>query len=306
MIEISIETNLGGEMKKLLKRGFYFAIFGLVLLLFNSCGLNTSYSPSNKIEMVENCNYNEIRNKVEIVFAESGESLQKYGYQGIYKIPDFGNSISYNKLVGKKGKVLELVTDRIGISFYKILLENCEIVYAHKMGKRTEIEIDGTYAISELDESKKLISKNIWISQNEWNNRKQRLITEDKNIYYPIDHLEQVKVVDVFTKQIGHSYGSKQFFLKVQKASGEIGYLGYNDENFYENNPIDKAWDKDIISLIKAQRIIIGMTKEQILLSWGKPDKINRTVGSWGVHEQWIYGDKYLYLENDKLTSFQD
>jgi hypothetical protein len=53
-------------------------------------------------------------------------------------------------------------------------------------------------------------------------------------------------------------------------------------------------------------QIKIGMTKDMIIDSWGKPEEINRTVGSWGVHEQWIYGSTYLYVENDKLTSFQD
>lgn len=53
--------------------------------------------------------------------------------------------------------------------------------------------------------------------------------------------------------------------------------------------------------------IWIGMTEEMILDSMGKPEDKNRTVGSWGVHEQWIYnGDTYLYIENGKLTSWQD
>ena len=42
------------------------------------------------------------------------------------------------------------------------------------------------------------------------------------------------------------------------------------------------------------------------LISLGKPDDINRTVGSWGVNEQWVYGRNYYYFENGKLTSYQD
>ena len=52
--------------------------------------------------------------------------------------------------------------------------------------------------------------------------------------------------------------------------------------------------------------IVIGMTKAEAKLSWGEPDDINRTVGAWGVNEQWIYNHTYLYFQNDKLTSFQD
>lgn len=54
-------------------------------------------------------------------------------------------------------------------------------------------------------------------------------------------------------------------------------------------------------------KIWIGMSKEMLLESWGKPNDINRTVGAWGVHEQWVYpGQQYLYLENDVLKSWQD
>jgi hypothetical protein len=53
-------------------------------------------------------------------------------------------------------------------------------------------------------------------------------------------------------------------------------------------------------------RIWIGMTKEMLIDSWGEPDDINRTVGSFGVHEQCIYGNSYVYLEDGILTTWQD
>jgi|WetSurMetagenome_2_1015567.scaffolds.fasta_scaffold06003_7 hypothetical protein len=60
------------------------------------------------------------------------------------------------------------------------------------------------------------------------------------------------------------------------------------------------------INTIINKKVKIGMTKNMVLDSWGEPDDINRSVGSWGVHEQWVYGENYLYFENGKLTSFQD
>jgi hypothetical protein len=48
------------------------------------------------------------------------------------------------------------------------------------------------------------------------------------------------------------------------------------------------------------------MTREMLIESWGSPNDINRTVGSWGVHEQMIYGEVYVYVENDVVTSWQD
>ncbi len=60
-----------------------------------------------------------------------------------------------------------------------------------------------------------------------------------------------------------------------------------------------------------AQKIIngrywIGMTNEMAEYSLGKPSKINRTVTSNSVNEQWVYSSVYLYFVNGFLESFQD
>jgi hypothetical protein len=73
-----------------------------------------------------------------------------------------------------------------------------------------------------------------------------------------------------------------------------------------ENLNLDPAFKQAILE----NKVIRGMNKEQVLLSWGVPIDLNKTVGSWGVHEQWIYERNYrrfyLYFENDKLTSWQE
>jgi hypothetical protein len=48
------------------------------------------------------------------------------------------------------------------------------------------------------------------------------------------------------------------------------------------------------------------MTKEMAIISRGYPKDKNRSVGSWGTHEQWVYDDEYLYFENGYLRSWQD
>ena len=66
--------------------------------------------------------------------------------------------------------------------------------------------------------------------------------------------------------------------------------------------------------------LLIGMRAEVVVAVLGKPYDINRTTGSWGVHEQWCYLNPateryypgwerlkyaYVYLENGKVTSWQ-
>ncbi len=62
---------------------------------------------------------------------------------------------------------------------------------------------------------------------------------------------------------------------------------------------------------IGRQRVFIGMLEKDVVRSWGKPSKVNRSVGSYGIHEQWIYerGEigrtQYLYVENGVLKGIQ-
>ena len=60
-----------------------------------------------------------------------------------------------------------------------------------------------------------------------------------------------------------------------------------------------------IKDLILNGKISLGMTTKEVEASWGPDHRTNRSVGSWGVHEQWIYLDRYyLYFENGVLTSW--
>ena len=58
----------------------------------------------------------------------------------------------------------------------------------------------------------------------------------------------------------------------------------------------------------RREGVAIGMTPEEVIASsWGKPQSVNRSTYSFGVHEQWVYGSRnYLYFKNGKLDSIQN
>lgn len=78
-------------------------------------------------------------------------------------------------------------------------------------------------------------------------------------------------------------------------------------------------WNEQQKNAILSGRLFLGMTESAVIASWDEPERKNRTIGSWGVHEQWVYGYRriylrgpssfvprqYLYFENGKLTSMQ-
>lgn len=58
------------------------------------------------------------------------------------------------------------------------------------------------------------------------------------------------------------------------------------------------------------RRVFIGMTKDEVTTSWGRPANVNRSVYSNQVSEQWVYrwSDKttYLYFDDGVLRSLQE
>lgn len=63
---------------------------------------------------------------------------------------------------------------------------------------------------------------------------------------------------------------------------------------------------------IRDRRVFVGMTADDVIRSWGKPNQVNRTVLSGLVSEQWVYerGSRfgpaqYVYVRNGVVDSVQ-
>jgi len=72
------------------------------------------------------------------------------------------------------------------------------------------------------------------------------------------------------------------------------------------NLKISKSAQKDL----RERKVWIGVTKEMALLSWGRPDDINKTITTHIVREQWVYQrshykSDYLYFDDGILSGIQ-
>jgi len=203
------------------------------------------------------------------------------------------------------------------------ILFSCNIIYSQNKEieilskKRDELENRKTKIIDSIKiiESRinYLKSLEIKFSENETNPSITKTKTDAKikdkpdifgNIIGVIPAKESIKV---FTYNNG--------YWLIEKDS----LKGYTSEIYLEENQtmhdikskndkdnIIKKYGKDISNKIFEHQIWIGMSSEMTILSIGYPESINKTTGSWGVHEQWVYKNKYLYFENGVLTSWQE
>lgn len=280
----------------------------ILLLISLSSASQITYGGffSKKDSEPASCDYANIQGE-EFTFATRYSGGEKYGYQSWRDQPNTypSKSLSYEKYVGKKGKITsEKITEKYSNLFHfeKAILDNCETVYVNVQTAKPSY--NDVYLTSEITRAKSLIGKTIWIKNTEVV-RPQSLITANPEVSFPTHNLEALTVSDISTESFGHSTGAGSISLKLKKSSGEEGFIKFNERYFYDSNPIAEETAAPIKQAIEQQKIKIGMTPEQAILSWGKPKKINKSVGSWGVNEQWVYGDQYIYFENGKLSSFQ-
>jgi hypothetical protein len=58
---------------------------------------------------------------------------------------------------------------------------------------------------------------------------------------------------------------------------------------------------------ITRQEVTLGMSRREVFMSWGQPDKLISVPGASGFLEEWIYFDRqmHLYLHNGFVTNWQ-
>lgn len=80
----------------------------------------------------------------------------------------------------------------------------------------------------------------------------------------------------------------------------------FSERDGYATNIIE-----DYIKSVSERKVAIGMTKIEVVYSWGSPRDINKTTTGYGTSEQWVFGNpiysgNYVYFDNDTVTSIQN
>lgn len=86
--------------------------------------------------------------------------------------------------------------------------------------------------------------------------------------------------------------------LLVQQPEGTSYWEEIVSRGYFSQSELD---------LIDSKSIQMGMREEALICSWGRPSDVNKSVGSWGEHKQYVYGGgSYVYVENGRVTSWQN
>ncbi len=92
---------------------------------------------------------------------------------------------------------------------------------------------------------------------------------------------------------------------RVAKWKEEF-YGGAKKKREQRRAELIEKYGEDVGSRIADGKVWVGMTTEQAIDSWGKPEDVNVTTTASTRREQWVYGPgRYLYFTNGKLEAVQ-
>jgi hypothetical protein len=124
-------------------------------------------------------------------------------------------------------------------------------------------------------------------------------------------YLDETEEIIIFKKELLKI--NEEFRLRKEKEDGEKKRLENEKETAIQKQKeleyrqsILRQFGKETGQKLLEGYYWIGMTAKMAKISLGEPRSINQTVGSWGVHEQWVYYSLYLYFEDGIVSSYQN
>jgi len=126
----------------------------------------------------------------------------------------------------------------------------------------------------------------------------KRIITPDKIALYEVIYEVNMEFAERVLGWIEEKNGIRRSDKNADEMRALLKDLAYT------------LWPLSIQTDILRAQIKVGFTPQQVTLSWGKPDHINKTRTLVGVHEQWVYGENpfpntYVYIENGEVKNWE-
>jgi len=108
----------------------------------------------------------------------------------------------------------------------------------------------------------------------------------------------------VLTRITGHT---PLLRIRVQTQRGTFDDVAKELAIVLSKEPPLQSIRPEMRALIERQEVTRGMTRREVSMSWGLPDKITSVPGATGTIEEWSYFDRraHVFLDNGTVTNWQ-
>lgn len=114
--------------------------------------------------------------------------------------------------------------------------------------------------------------------------------------------VQDPSLAEHYLKQIPQNY-SGEFSEDIKKLRESIKEPAQKQRQENMENEKEK---QEIAAKERATHVYVGDSQYKVVQVLGEPKHKNRTVTTNGAREQWVYSNKYIYIENGVVVGFQD
>ena len=251
------------------------------------------------------------------------KSLQHYGYQELYRDSDKEFvPLPYAEFVGRVVRVVSIEQGK-GPDGERLDEADLQLEGDKKIihGDIDQGCMNDVAPVSDLDAARKrYLGKTLWLSSDHLSTYDPQKDTSDSPAGQEafqkirVKQFSPVKIMDI----VPGWYASVPIRFIVQEASGSEGAAGYVDvhmsdtnipeslravgrfeDTFMESDPRKKyLWSPKVWAALENKEIFLGMTDQQVRMSWGEPKEIHKLAGQ-NHTEQWVYDSTHTLTLND-------
>jgi hypothetical protein len=100
---------------------------------------------------------------------------------------------------------------------------------------------------------------------------------------------------------------AKQFRILLKTKGGTAENVADELALILSKTPPLQNVRPEMRPFILRQEVTQGMSRQEVYMTWGQPDKVNSSPGSSGYIEEWIYFSRpaHLFLRDGFVTNWQ-
>jgi hypothetical protein len=100
---------------------------------------------------------------------------------------------------------------------------------------------------------------------------------------------------------------TRLFRISLQTQHGTLDDVAKELALVLSQEPPLQSVRPEMRAFVERQEVTRGMTRREVSMSWGLPDKITSVPGATGTIEEWTYFDRraHVFLDNSTVTNWQ-